>query len=210
MSTSAHTCADAGWSRKSTMQRAPTPCAAHACSAESGWPLPLLSMPAYKVAEGDVEAAISTMNTRPCDPPGGGEEKPDGVRTGNNTNCLPVPGNVVYKSLGFGSTPRLIAFNVAGTRPVSANCACGNAARPETVSVVSKNGSPVVNSRNAGALPGDAYTASDRAKTVADCPPPVLCRTMRAFDQFPVRCGSLTSTAMFNCCDAPEAREKIG
>src|SRR5690348_14381565 len=207
MSTSAHTCADAGWSRKSTMQRAPTPCAAHACSAKSGWPLPLLSMPAYSVAEGDVEAAISTMNTRPCGPPGGGEEKPDGVSTGNNTNCFPVPGNVVYSSFGFGSTPRLIGLDFAVTSPASANCACGSAARPEISSVVSKNGLPVVNSRNACALPGEAYTASVSAKSAADCPPPVLCRTMRAFDQVPVRCGSLTSTAIFNFCDAPAASE---
>src|SRR6185312_10955455 len=58
---------------------------------------------------------------------------------------------------------------------------------------------------NVGALPGDAYTASVSAKSVAACPPPVLCRTMRAFDQLPVRCGSLTSTAMFKGCDAPAA-----
>ncbi len=110
-------------------------------------------------------------------------------------------------SLDLLSTPRLMLVAVAGTRFVGVNVACGSAARPLIWIDWLPPGPLVAMSWNAGALPGVANTARVSAVSVAACPPPVLCRTMRAFDQVPVRCGSLTSTAIFNFCDAPAASE---
>src|SRR5260221_8041391 len=137
ISTSAQTCACADAPRKSTMQRAPTPCASQACSAKSGWALPLLSIPAYKLAEGAVDPTISTMNMRPCGL-GTCVLKPDGGRIGKVMNCLPVPGKVEYRSLGVGSTLRFISLATADDSHVGVNLARGRATRPPALSVMSK------------------------------------------------------------------------
>src|SRR6185503_17585633 len=144
------------------------------------------------------------MNTWPCGL-GTCVLKPEGGKIGKVTNCLPVPGNVEYSSFGFESTPKLMSVTTACDSHVGVNCARGNATKPETFNVVSKIGLLVVNSRNAGGVPDEAYTASGSARSPALCPPVDLCKTIRPLIQPPGRCGSLASTTMFSTCEAPAA-----